>query len=1034
MSSVNPLKLRPITKSITYFLIYLTAIYPVHSAIAYDNINEVNIGDPFMDRLQEEHNQFIENLKKNGQYIDEATALLQKSIYDRNNYISENEKTGLNPMIMHDYDSSIEWFKTGLGISDISTIPIPNFIIDTNSKVLPPISIPDSKSNVSIINIEKPNDFGISYNAYQEFNISSEGKVLNNSTKDTTSQLAGQINKNPNFSDTSAKLIINEVTGDIQSQLSGLLEVAGDKASVMIANPSGITCDGCGFINVSQATLTTGQPKLDEKGALESLTVNKGQITVSEKGLNAQETNSIDLISRTIELNNQIRAKNLNITLGTNQINYKNGTITGNIKNGNRIPQLALDTKALGGMYANKIRLISTENGVGVNLYNIESIQDGITLGVNGKLELSNIKAKNDLNVTGKEIIIDIKEKRSIIDSNADISSGRDIQLYGDAIRIDNAILMADNNMWIQKNQQGDKSNLVENKRSTIKTKDGDLIIRTNLLNNVADVLLQSDQLVNQKDLQGGEKYITVNKLDSDRSVIESGNNLYINATTLNNVISSIESKNNLILTGQDLNVKSIQNGDKHLYSGDIQDWRDNVGTFDSYLKSGGNLVADFSSSINIQNDRFYDPIKTKEITIDANKYYTPLKSNKDIILQANLININNNISSEENILILAKDKIDLDKSKIHAKNDLTIISDKNIDIKQSNFIADRDLTLISNSGSIRTHIDKDVNYFFIDHVSSRGSIPHLNTFISSQDLTLSADKDISLYNVRFKNIDGMLKKTRNVAITANEGLNILHEYNFDYRPYKTFIRNNIDRFSTLLSNVTIEAQDSIYLNSGNKPLTLEGIRLKSDKDVTLISSQDINLNPISNLSYKYYIRDNKNTSDTSQIKILEDFNNESWKIQSESDIAPFQFWISIDRLKSLATNIYAHNNILVNSGGNLNMKASSLKASNTLSLISGNDTSIESFPYSINARPKYEENDFGNYHINPSIVGEKGLTLLANENLSSKGSSFISLSGNLDISVNKNILFESVKNDTNYQSVDGIETNIISYHIITLK
>nr|WP_244421572.1 filamentous hemagglutinin N-terminal domain-containing protein [Mesorhizobium alhagi] len=44
--------------------------------------------------------------------------------------------------------------------------------------------------------------------------------------------------------------------------LNGMLEAYGRAANVSVANPNGICCDGCGFINRSRATLSTGRPEL----------------------------------------------------------------------------------------------------------------------------------------------------------------------------------------------------------------------------------------------------------------------------------------------------------------------------------------------------------------------------------------------------------------------------------------------------------------------------------------------------------------------------------------------------------------------------------------------------------------------------------------------------------------------------------------------------------------------------------------------------------------------------------------------------
>uniref|UniRef100_UPI0018E4DCF1 hypothetical protein n=1 Tax=Photorhabdus sp. CRCIA-P01 TaxID=2019570 RepID=UPI0018E4DCF1 len=44
--------------------------------------------------------------------------------------------------------------------------------------------------------------------------------------------------------------------------------------------------------------------------------------------------------------------------------------------------------------------------------------------------------------------------------------------------------------MWIQKDAQGNKGQLVENRSATIKTVKGDLVVRTQKLNNARDVFI----------------------------------------------------------------------------------------------------------------------------------------------------------------------------------------------------------------------------------------------------------------------------------------------------------------------------------------------------------------------------------------------------------------------------------------------------------------------------------------------------------------------------------------------------------------
>jgi len=222
-----------------------------------------------------------------------------------------------------------------------------------------------AQNGVPVVNIHAPSAAGVSHNTYQHFNVDRQGLVLNNSGQVVATQQGGYIAGNPNITGNGARIILNEVTSTSRSQLNGFTEVAGRRAEVIIANPNGITCNGCGFINTSRGTLTTGTPVFGASGNLDAFRVTRGDIRIEGEGLNASYSERLDLIARQVSANAKLWANELNVVAGSNHVSRDSLTTT-RIAGEGTAPGVAVDSSALGGMYANTIRLIATEAGVGV--------------------------------------------------------------------------------------------------------------------------------------------------------------------------------------------------------------------------------------------------------------------------------------------------------------------------------------------------------------------------------------------------------------------------------------------------------------------------------------------------------------------------------------------------------------------------------------------------------------------------------------------------------------------------------------------
>ncbi|MDR0244135.1 MAG: hemagglutinin repeat-containing protein [Burkholderia sp.] len=240
------------------------------------------------------------------------------------------------------------------------------------------------------VNIAKPSGAGVSVNTYNQFDVQKNGAILNNSPTIVNTQQAGYINGNPNFGPgQSARIIVNQVNSANPSQLRGYVEVAGSRAEVVLANPSGIVVDGGGFINTSRATLTTGQPYYGPNGSLVGYNVNRGLIAVQGAGLNAANVDQVDLISRAVQANAAIHAKNLNVVAGASQVNHDTLATTP-IQGDGAAPAVSIDVGQLGGMYGDRIYLVGTEGGVGVRNAGTIAAQAGdMTLQSNGRLVLT---------------------------------------------------------------------------------------------------------------------------------------------------------------------------------------------------------------------------------------------------------------------------------------------------------------------------------------------------------------------------------------------------------------------------------------------------------------------------------------------------------------------------------------------------------------------------------------------------------------------------------------------------------------------
>ncbi|EJK1790141.1 contact-dependent inhibition effector tRNA nuclease [Escherichia coli] len=382
-------------------------------------------------------------------------------------------------------------------------------------------------NGVPVVNIATPNGAGISHNRFTDYNVGKEGLILNNATgKLNPTQLGGLIQNNPNLkAGGEAKGIINEVTGGNRSLLQGYTEVAGKAANVIVANPYGITCDGCGFINTPHATLTTGRPVMNADGSLQALEVTEGSITINGAGLDGTRSDAVSIIARATEVNAALHAKDLTVTAGANRITA-DGRVSA-LKGEGDVPKVAVDTGALGGMYARRIHLTSTESGVGVNLGNLYARDGDITLDASGRLTVNNSLATGAVTAKGQGVTLTGDHKAG---GNLSVSSRSDIVLSNGTLNSDKNLSLTAGGRITQQNEK-----LTAGRDVTLAAKNitQDTASQINAARDI--VTVASDTLTTQGQITAGQNLTASATTLTQDGILLAKSHAGLNAGTLNN-------------------------------------------------------------------------------------------------------------------------------------------------------------------------------------------------------------------------------------------------------------------------------------------------------------------------------------------------------------------------------------------------------------------------------------------------------------------------------------------------------------------
>ncbi|MGR4048795.1 filamentous hemagglutinin N-terminal domain-containing protein [Kosakonia cowanii] len=665
-----------------------------------------------------------------------------------------------------------------------------------------------SANDVPVINIANPNENGLSHNIYDDFNVGKNGVIFNNSASGTNTVIGGAIEGNTNLISGSAKVILNEITSNKPSLLEGQMEVAGDKAHLIIANPNGITTNqGSGFINTSKATITTGRPDI-QNGALRGYSIGGGIITV--KGLVG--SSPTEILARSIAVQGQIVTDELTVISGNNYIN-KNAEFLGHVAGSGIKNTYAIDVSDLGGMYANRINLISTESGVGVrNTGMLAGGVDDIHIDINGKF----INNGGDVQSVGA---VDITTNDVLENIGGTIFGKGKILINTAKNTINNSSagkIASESDVYIDSGEFNNKNGKIAS--------GGILGINTN-----GKTLINSGKGDNAG-LEATIVALKTGKLDNRAGQIKGG---YVasESSELTNVGGEIQSagKIDMFSAGNIDNTKGLIRSQ----AGGIQ-----IETA-KYFINNDNITADATSSDSLGLLAGVDGIKVKAGTI--NNVKGAISSTGTISLQsgATINNRNGKVAADKGVSLSSVGNIDNSNGRLHSKDTISIVGstmDNSLYVGQ--IMGDRGIK-IDLSGYFNNHIGLVHSQLGNVDIKAK-NVRNVGGMIVGKDISIKTQADVDNYH-------GLMVANNILNIDAKTSVN--NTYAGDFGAWYGNYFGIPGQIGGLIGSngVTINAQ-SINNTYGRivaeyGPLTLDVAETLDNYRALMVSGADANIN-----------------------------------------------------------------------------------------------------------------------------------------------------------------------------------------------
>lgn len=688
-----------------------------------------------------------------------------------------------------------------------------------------------TNTGAPLVNIQTPNARGLSHNRYTQFDVDNKGAVLNNDR-----------NNNPFLVKGGAQLILNEVRG-AASKLNGIVTVGGQKADVIIANPNGITVNGGGFKNVGRGILTTGTPQIGKDGALTGFDVRQGTLTVGAAGWNDKGgADYTEVLARAVALQGKLQGKNLAVSTGPQKVDYASGEISAGTAAGAK-PTIALDTAALGGMYADSITLIANEKGVGIkNAGTLEAAKQLIVTS-SGRIENSGRIATtaDGTEASPTYLSIETTEKGA---AGTFISNGGRIESKGLLVIETGEDISLRNGAVVQNNGSRPATTVLNAGRNLV------IESKTNVNNAKGSANLSAGgrTMINDAAIQAGSSVYSSTKGDTELG----GNTRIIaeNVTVLSNgSISSaavIEAKDTAhIEAGKPLSLETSNVASNiRLNNGSIKGGKqvvlmadDDIQAKASHLNASGNLYIHTGKDLNLNADK---DLSAQSISLRAGNTALissngkTLTAAKNLDVQAGSLSVrqSNLKSSGGNVQMSAtKGNISLNQSRLNAS--------QNIDTAalQGNIISDG-LTAVAEVGRVSLLANGNVDFNGRNTLTAKGDInagsvgkgrlkmDNTNINASAGDVKLVAGGQLDLGNGNQRNtVNG-----GHISLDSSKGSMVVQNVHLNAR---ASLKVDADQTLTI-NNSKLNSGHNTQINADHGHMTLNQLDAHSRRHMSI--------------------------------------------------------------------------------------------------------------------------------------------------------------------------------------------------------